>query len=74
MFKINVMGAVSWMNLAAPFMVSQRRGTLVAIGSVAGDERTSWTAGGIAHPKPRYIRLWSLFATESHSMVSLWLR
>ena len=37
MFQINVMGAVSWMNLAAPFMVSQRRGTLVAIGSVAGD-------------------------------------
>lgn len=37
MFQVNTLGAVSWMNEAAPMLVAQGHGTLVAVGSVAGD-------------------------------------
>lgn len=37
MFQVNTLGAVSWINQAAPMLVAQGHGTLVAVGSVAGD-------------------------------------
>lgn len=37
MMKVNLMGAIAWLNLAAERMHQQGKGTIVAIGSVAGD-------------------------------------
>jgi short-subunit dehydrogenase len=36
-FEVNTIGAITWLDLAAERMLAQRSGTIVGIGSVAGD-------------------------------------